>query len=71
MDDSVIVKLKEAMAYSDPVARCKNCTHYVPTDCSGSHNAKSEHCTLNPAIDIPVSEGGFCKHFALKDGKAR
>ena len=55
--------LRLLMDYKEPDKCCKNCIHYVGNDCSGNANAKSEHCTLNPAINIMVQADGYCKFF--------
>lgn len=60
MSDTVERELKEAMGYRGPNNCCKKCVYFVPTDCSGNHNAKNAHCKLNPAINLPVEEGGWC-----------
>jgi hypothetical protein len=49
------------MGYRGPERCCGTCRHYRECDMSGSHNAKGEHCTLNPAADIPVQAAGDCR----------
>lgn len=66
MDNDTLNKIKAAMGYRDGTQCCKACKNFVPTDCSGALNAKNAHCTLSPAIEVPVDESGFCKYFAAK-----
>lgn len=67
-DNELTKQLKTAMGYRGPENCCKACANYVPTDCSGSNSAKGEHCTLNPAIDVPVEQGGWCKFHKANAG---
>jgi len=64
METQLEIDLKARMGYKDAHVACAACKHYVPTDCSGSHNAKNQHCTLNPAVELPVQEHGWCKFHA-------
>lgn len=66
MSDSGIGFLKRQMEYSEE--RCAKCKHYVEADCSGAAGASGEHCTLNPAISVPVSgQFGRCRFYSHKD----
>jgi hypothetical protein len=56
--------LLRAMEYTSDAETCAHCIRFRPADCSGSLHAKSKHCALNPAIDLPVAESGRCKHWA-------
>jgi hypothetical protein len=62
-DQDTIRQIKESMGYVEANVCCKYCVKFRPLDISGSPNAQPAHCTLNPAIDIPVSEGARCNHF--------
>ncbi len=66
IDGLLLRQLKAAMGYRMPTHCCKNCTKFVPTDCSGDLQAKHAHCTLNPAVAIPVEEQGSCNFIDLK-----
>ena len=58
-EESVIDTIKDHMGFRDSSNRCKYCDYFVQTNMGGKHS----HCTLNPAIDVPVDEGCFCKYF--------
>ncbi len=66
LETYVIRGLLINMEYRGPENCCGTCRHYRETDISGSHNAKAEHCELNPAIDVPVKAAGFCKFWNEK-----
>jgi hypothetical protein len=53
--------LLKSMEYIGPKECCATCLHYVPTDMSGNPSGQDEHCTLNPAIDLPIEAGGRCR----------
>jgi len=65
METQLEIDLKAKMGYKDAHVSCSTCKCFVPIDCSGSHNAKNQHCTLNPAVDLPVQEHGWCKFHTL------
>ena len=69
MDNETLKNIKTAMEYRDGTECCKACKNFVPTDCSGNHNAKDAHCILSPAVEVPVDESGFCKFFMAKGRK--
>lgn len=55
--------LLKQMGYIGAENRCGRCKHFVATDISGNTGAKSSHCTLNPAVELPVTDTGLCAHF--------
>lgn len=59
-------QLKQLMEYKTPDTSCRHCKSFVDCDVSGSAAAKGSHCTLNPAVDLPVDPAGFCKFFKEK-----
>lgn len=61
-DISMFDQVKDFMEYDDGSRRCENCAFFVPTDCSGNHNAKLSHCTRN-AFELPVVPQGSCKEY--------
>ena len=65
MDKKLIDIVKAKMEYEDGTECCRACISFVPTDCSGDVNAKSQHCERN-TFDIPVSEAGKCRFFISK-----
>jgi hypothetical protein len=60
--------LLRIMGYKPDNETCRQCSHFEPTDCSGSHNALNSHCKLNPAFQLEVSEAGRCDHWQPKAG---
>lgn len=63
MNDNLIKYLKAHINHHSPVHMCKGCKHFVPTDCSGSFNARPQHCTLGSAmgiLELPTEEDACC-----------
>ena len=55
--------LKKAMGHQSPANVCRECKHFVPTDCSGNTDALRSHCTLNRVTIVDTNADDVCEFF--------
>jgi len=63
----LIKELKEASNWKMTADKCINCRYFIPTDCSGNHNAKESHCIVHLVTEIPTDTTSACKFFDQQD----
>lgn len=65
--DKLVEGLKQHMGYRDTlVTRCGACRFFLAANRGGLLENVLGHCELNPAIQLPVSQSGSCRHHKEK-----